>query len=129
MRLWTGCLLFIALCFPIVVAQAGRSPTPRDSCAKPKVWLSSEELGNRITHREPLQLHGTVTIAPDAVLSFKLVITPEGAVECMSLQQGHPILAAWAIESVKGWRFSPLVVRGKHVSYGAFLILQGKDFE
>jgi len=92
--------------------------------------MISDELGTRITHREPLHFPETnMSVAPDAILRFKLIITAEGTVDCVSVEQGHPILASVALESLRHWRFRPLVIEGKPVAYGGTLNLKGKDFE
>jgi hypothetical protein len=44
------------------------------------------------------------------------------------VEQGHPILASVALESLRHWRFRPLVIEGKPVAYGGTLNLKGKDF-
>jgi hypothetical protein len=126
---WTGCRFLIALCFFTVVAQVETPAIPGSGCAKTKVRLSSEELRSRITHREPLHIPETnMLIAPDAVLRFKIVISTDGTVDCLSVEQGHPVLTSLAIASVKDWRFRRLGLGGKAFPYSGTLVLKGADF-
>lgn len=112
-----------------VYPQSGQLPEPGHSCKAP-VNLDSVEVGKHIAHREPLRVFNfaDIHISPDATVLLKVSISSKGAVECVSLIQGHPLLAAGAINSVRQWRFVPMTRKGKPVKYAGILVLKGKDF-
>jgi hypothetical protein len=120
-------VIALVLC-SLVTARAQGQPggTP---CGPLPVNFKANEMRTRITHREPLRINETnVKINPDSKLSFGLIVDADSAVTCLHLLRGHPLLAASAIESLKHWRFRPLVKSGKTVPYSGTLVLKGREF-
>jgi len=111
------------------VAAAAQNRTNGNLCGPLPVKFKSNEMRERITYREPLRVNETnVWIKPSARLSFSLGVDRNGAVTCIQFFRGHPFFGAVAIESLKHWRFQPLVKSGKIVPYGGLLVLKGAEF-
>jgi len=120
-------IVALALCSPVTVRaqnQSGENP-----CGPLPINFKTNEIRARIIHREPLRVYETnVKINPATRLSFSLIVGADGAVTCLRLLRGHPLLAASAIDSVRHWRFRPLMKSGKNQSYGGTLVLKGAEF-
>jgi hypothetical protein len=121
--------LQIMLTTGTVYAQSSQPPQSGHFC-KTTVNLTSAELEKRIAHREPLRVFNfaDMHISPAAKVLLKVSISSLRAVECVSLIQGHPLLAAGAIDSVRQWQFVPMARKGKFIKYGGIVVLKGTEF-
>jgi TonB family protein len=57
-------------------------------------------------------------------VTVNILVDRKGQVACAHLIQGHPLLAASAIEAAKEWTFRPMEQSGKSVSFYGHLSLR-----
>jgi periplasmic protein TonB len=68
-----------------------------------------------IEHREPEYPAGARDRGIEGVVMLDLVVGRTGAVETISVRRGDPLLASSALETVRGWKFSPVLLNGNPV--------------
>jgi hypothetical protein len=85
-----------------------------ESCGQTyQIKLSPAQTKARIRHMRPISsplLYRSVRIT-NAVLSLNVGIDQDGAVSCIQVLSGHPIIIGAAIDSIKTWTFQPLNVK------------------
>ncbi len=50
-----------------------------------------------------------------------ILVNPAGAVECIKVLSGHPLLVESAPPTVREWKFRPIGLRGKALAFCGFL--------
>lgn len=88
----------------------------RDKQGHP-VWLTSEELMDRVLEREPIQRPGPLGKNNlRGVVSVRILINKHGKVICAQGVGGHPMAIGPAIRSLRKWTFKAFTVSGKRKS-------------
>jgi TonB family protein len=85
-----------------------------DEKGKP-LRVKTSELMKRVIHCEIPKLPGNVCAKGNVIV--RVLITPEGKVECAKAIHGHPLINKAALEAVKHWTFKPLVINNKPVAF------------
>lgn len=88
----------------------------RDKEGRP-VWLTSEELMDRVIDREPVERPGPLGRNNlRGVVSIRILINKYGKVICAQGVAGHPMAIGPAIHSVRRWTFKAFRVSGERKS-------------
>lgn len=88
----------------------------RDKEGRP-VWLTSEELMDRVLEREPIERPGPLGKNKlRGVVSIRILINKHGKVICAQGVEGHPMAIGPAIHSVRKWTFKVFTVGGERKS-------------
>ena len=111
LRYAAGVLALLSACIVLSAVASNEHPAPEDQCCAPGlVRLSPKEVKARLRHSEPIEppccaqklnLKGTLTL--------EIAVDADGAVTCVRVLKGHPLLATPAIHSVSKWKFGPSV--------------------
>lgn len=106
---------FVAtIVFLLVLSNStGLAQTAEARCSWPAdaVRLSAKDLQARIRHRAEPKLDGNICIEGSAV--FRILIAPDGSVECTVPVKRLPEVGPAALEAVQQYRFEPVVVDGR----------------
>jgi TonB family protein len=84
------------------------------------IWISSDGLKKRATHRVAPQLPSSVRAQGTIIVS--VLVDTEGRVQCAKATKGHPLLRRAAEEAAKQWTFEPMEANGKPVAVFGCLI-------
>ena len=88
----------------------------RDKQGRP-VWLTSEELMDRIIEREAIERPGLLgKNSLRGIVSIRILINKQGKVICAQGVDGHPMAIGAAIHSLRRWTFKPFIVSGEQKS-------------
>lgn len=88
----------------------------RDKQGRP-VWLTSEELMDRVIEREPIERPGPLgKNSLRGVVSIRILINKHGKVICAQGVDGHPMAIGAAIHSLRRWTFKAFMLSGERKS-------------
>jgi hypothetical protein len=88
----------------------------RDKQGRP-VWLTSEELMDRVIEREAIERPGPLGKNNlRGVVSIRIVINKHGKVICAQGVDGHGMAIGAAIHSLRRWTFKAFMLTGKRKS-------------
>jgi TonB family protein len=88
-----------------------------DKTGKP-IWLDTNALLKNATHCVAPQMPALARQARiEGQVLVDILVDREGKVACVHLIQGHPLLAASAIDAAKDWTFGPRKQKGREVSF------------
>ncbi len=69
-----------------------------------------------LPHADPAYPDDAVAAGIEGTVILDLRISAEGALESVSVREGHPLLAESALQAVREWRFRPVKPNGKPVA-------------
>ena len=78
-------------------------------------WVDESEMSRRTIKRATANVPKAFRV--EACITVEVLVGKSGAVKCARSTQGHPLLRAAAIKSVKGSRFQPWVEGGRPIAY------------
>lgn len=88
----------------------------RDKQGRP-VWLTSEELMDRVIEREPIERPGPLGKNNlRGIVNIRILINKHGKVICAQGVSGHPMAIGPAIHSLRKWTFKAFRVSGERKS-------------
>jgi hypothetical protein len=81
------------------------------------VWLTSEELLNRVVESEPIERPGPLGKNNlRGVVTIRILINKQGKIVCAQGVDGHPVAIGAAIHSLRRWTFKAFTLSGKRKS-------------
>jgi TonB family protein len=84
-------------------------------------------MAQQCVYRPPPQYpSGTVAAPTKGVVVLEAIIGKDGTVKDLGILLGHPILARSAIETVKTWRYTPVVYNGQPVDVATEIVIAFK---
>jgi protein TonB len=90
--------------------------------------VAEEVAAARLIHRvEPEYPAGLAPQRAETPLVLSAEISPEGAVQQLSVVEGDPILAESAMQAVRQWRYKPYIVDGHPVGIRTNITLRFKS--
>lgn len=81
------------------------------------VWLTSEELMDRIIERKPIERPGPLgKNSLRGLVSIRILINKHGKIICAQAVDGHPMAVGAAIHSLRKWTFKSFILSGERKS-------------
>jgi hypothetical protein len=95
-------------------------PLYSDKDQKP-IWLDSQQLQSRAIRCEAPKSPSMSKISVDGIVQLSILVNPAGAVDCIKVISGHPLITDSAIQAAKNWQLRPVTRNGKQLAFYGLL--------
>jgi hypothetical protein len=92
---------------------ASQERSAANCCTSGATRISARTVKTLLTKTEPIQAPCCADMMHiKGTLVFSLAVDTNGQVICVDSVSGHPLIIGVAIDSIRQWKFRPLIVRG-----------------